>query len=159
MRGVRPNLLFVAVSFMLLLSLGKHSQAASCPAQQHPVFRIEVDSGLAAEPLSGRLIIMMTPATSAQSGSADSLTPSYGPDAHSVWVAAKEVHALTPQKPVELDPDELAYPEPFCAASEGNYRIQAVLDINHDFVYHDDASDGDLLSKTVERRFNLPGMM
>jgi Putative esterase len=71
-----------------------------------------------------------------------------------VWIAAKEVHALTPQDPVELDPDELAYPEKFRTAPEGNYKIQAVLDVNHDFAYHDEASDGDLMSKVGEQHFS-----
>jgi len=39
-----------------------------------------------------------------QPGCANKLAPSFGPDARSVWVAAKEVHGLTPQTPVNLDP-------------------------------------------------------
>jgi hypothetical protein len=141
-----PRLLFA----LLLFSMGTRCvDAQSCPAKQHPTFRIEVAQGLASERLSGRLIVML----STQSQPVDKITPSFGPDAHSVWVAAKEIRGLTPDTPQELDPDELAYPQKFCTAPEGSYKIQAVLDVNHDFAYHD-ASDGDFVSKVVEQIFH-----
>jgi hypothetical protein len=145
-RAVPSSLLAVLV----LMAGSNHCYAQSCPARQHPIFRIEVARGLANERLSGRLIVMM----STQSKPADKIIPSYGPDAHSVWVAAKEIHDLTPDTPVKLDPDELAYPQKFCTAPEGSYKIQAVLDVSHGFAYHDDASDGDFVSKVVEQSFH-----
>jgi hypothetical protein len=133
-----------------LLSLASPSKAESCPADQHPTFRVSVAPGLAGQALSGRLIVMM----SNQLGAAGKLAPSFGPDAHSVWLAAKEVHDLTPQTPVDLDPDELAYPAAFCTAPTGNYKISAVLDVDHTFAYYYDASEGDLLSPTTEQNFD-----
>ena len=121
-----------------------HSE--TCSDAPHPRFRISVDAGLAPQPVSGRLLVIM----STTMGSGNRLTPTYGPEAHSVWVAAKEVSALTAQQPVTFDPDELAYPEPFCHAPAGTYHIKAVLDINHDFAYDYDATPGDLLSEAVE---------
>ena len=126
------------------------SAAEPCPAEQHPTFRVAVTPELAGTALSGRLIVMM----SNQPVPDDKLAPSFGPDAHSVWVAAKEVHGLTPQTPVDLDPEELAYPASFCSAPAGSYKIKAVLDVDHNFAYYDDASDGDLLSVTTEQNFN-----
>jgi hypothetical protein len=142
--------LFAVLLLLLLVTLAKQSKSESCPAQRHPTFRIAVAPELANEPLSGRLILMM----SNQPGAADKLAPSFGPNAHSVRLAAREVHNLTPQQPAELDPDELAYPDAFCKAPEGNYKIRAVLDVNHNFAYYYDASDGDLLSAIAERHFN-----
>jgi Putative esterase len=133
-----------------VIACSNYSLAQSCTAQQHPSFRIEVAPGVASGPLSGRLIVMM----STQSKPTETITASFGPDAHSVWIAAKEIHGLTPSTPAELDPDELAYPGKFCAAPEGNYKIQAVLNVNHDFAYHGDASDGDYVSKVVEQTFH-----
>ncbi|MGC2183425.1 MAG: alpha/beta hydrolase-fold protein [Terriglobales bacterium] len=89
-----------------------------------------------------------------QAGPADKLAPSFGPDAHSVWVAAREVHGLTPQTPVVIDPDELAYPATFCTAPAGDYKIKAVLDVDHNFAYYDDASDGDLIGTVAEQKFD-----
>jgi hypothetical protein len=133
-----------------LLTLAQPSKAESCPADQHPTFRVSVAPGLAGQALSGRLIVMM----SNQLGAKGKLAPSFGPDAHSVWVAAKEIHGLTPQTSVDLDPDELAYPAAFCTAPAGHYRISAVLDVDHRFAYYYDASDGDLLSRTTEHNFD-----
>jgi hypothetical protein len=137
-------LLFSSAAFVQL------SVAEPCPAEQHPTFRVAVTPELASAPLSGRLIVMM----SNRLGSEDQLAPSFGPAAHSVWVAAKEVHGLTPQSPIDLDPDELAYPAAFCSAPSGTYKIKAVLDVDHNFAYYDDACDGDLLSATAEQNFN-----
>ena len=142
--------LFTVWLLLPLVTLVKPSIAESCPAEQHPTFRIAVAPELAAKPLSGRLIVMM----SNQPGPADKLAPSFGPDAHLVWVAAKEAHGLTPQTPVDLDPDELAYPAAFCTAPPGSYKIKAVLDVDHHFAYYDDASDGDLLGTVSEQKFD-----
>jgi hypothetical protein len=148
MRSVQK--LFAVCLLLSSAALVQPSAAESCPAEQHPTFRVAVAPGLSDAPLSGRLIVLM----SNQPGAEDKLAPSFGPDAHSVWVAAKEVRGLTPQTPVDLDPDELAYPAAFCKAPAGNYKIKAVLDIDHNFAYYDDASDGDLLSVTTEQNFD-----
>jgi hypothetical protein len=128
------------------------AEAAVCLASQHPTFRIAIAPPGSTEPLSGRLIVLMTNAP-LQEGK---LTPNFGPDAHSVWVAGKEVHGLSSERPVELDPDELAYPDAFCTAAAGAYKIKAVLDVNHDFAYSYDSSNGDLESAITEQSFN-PG--
>jgi len=147
MSSAVPRLLLALLVFLMACN---NCCAQSCAGKAHPTFRVEVAAGLAGEPLSGRLIVMM----STQSKPAEKITPSYGPDAHSVWVAAKEIHNLTTGSPADLNPDDLAYPQKFCAAPEGTYKIQAVLDVNHDFAYHDDASDGDYVSKVVEQTFH-----
>src|ERR1700736_5458878 len=92
--------------FVPLVALAQPLEAESCRREQRPVFTVSIAPELADQPRSGRLIVMM----SNQPGAAERLAPSFGPDAHSVWVAAKEVHGFTTQTPVELDPDELAYP-------------------------------------------------
>ncbi len=142
--------LFATLLLVTVVAFAESLNAASCPAKQHPTFKIGVAPELASEPLAGRLIVMM----SNQPGPAGKLAPTYGTEAHDVWVAAKEVHDLTPQLPAEFDPDELAYPDKFCAAPPGSYRMKAVLDINHDFAYDYTVTDGDLQSAIVEQAFN-----
>ena len=123
-----------------------------CPASQHPTFKITVAPTLTNEPISGRLLVLMTNAP-LQEGK---LAPNFGPDAHSVWVAAKEIHGFSSERPVELDPNEIAYPDAFCTAAAGVYKVKAVLDVNRDFAYSDDSSNGDLESAITEHPFN-PG--
>jgi S-formylglutathione hydrolase FrmB len=144
----RNRLTLLCAVFLFCVTALAHSEA--CSDTPHPRFSISVDAGLTSQPVSGRLLVIM----STTLGSGNRLTPTYGPEAHSVWVAAKEIRGLTPQQPVTLDPDELAYPEPFCNAPSGTYHIKAVLDINHDFAYDYDATAGDLLSQVVDHPFN-----
>lgn len=148
MLGNKKLLLILLVSF--LISISEPAYAQACFEKPHPKFRVAVDAALANEPVSGRLLVMM----STQLGPGNRLAPTFGPDAHSVWVAAKEISGLTAQQPVELDPDELAYPEVFCNAPAGNYHFKAVLDVNHNFAYNYEESDGALLSKIVDQPFN-----
>jgi len=126
------------------------SEAQPCASEQHPIFRVSVNRELAGEPLSGRLVIMM----SNQLGPKDELAPSFGPAARSVWLAAKEVYGLSADKPVDLDPDELAFPDPFCKAPAGNYKIRAVLNLKHNFAYHYGPAEGDLVSAITDQDFN-----
>jgi hypothetical protein len=145
----RVHALFVLWLVVSLVTFAQPSKAESCPAEQHPTFRVTVAPEFAGQPLSGRLIVMM----SNQPSPAEKIAPSFGPDAHSVWVAAKEVRGLTPQAPVDVDPNELAYPAAFCTAAPRNYKIKAVLDVDHNFAYYDDASDGDLIGTVSQQKF------
>jgi hypothetical protein len=131
---------------LLLLLPSEFSIAQSCPGDQHPKFMVTIAPGLADQAVSGRLILLM----SNQPGPAGKLEPSYGPEARDVWLTAEEVHNLTPGESVELNPDELAYPEKLCMAPAGRYGIKAVLDVHHSYAYDRDASDGDLVGTTEQ---------
>jgi hypothetical protein len=139
-----------AISVLFLIGLVSPSSAELCPAARHPVFKVMVANGLSNKPLSGRLLILM----SDHAGRAEQLAPSFGVDAHSVWVAAKEIHDFSLENPVVIDPDDLAYPAAFCAAPQGTYQIKAVLDVNHDFAYRYDTSSGDLTGTIAEQAFD-----
>lgn len=142
--------LSLAAFLLPLMTFAQAVKAETCPADQHPTFRVSISSDLAAQPVSGRLLVMM----SNQPGPVEKLAPSFGPDAHSVWVAAKEIHGLTAQNSVDLDPDDLAYPSPFCTAPAGSYTIKVVLDVDHNFAYSDDVSEGDLVGTATGQNFN-----
>jgi hypothetical protein len=142
--------LFAVAVLMLVAGSVQQASAEQCLSQQHPSFKVSIADGLASKPVSGRLLIMM----STQDEPAEKLAPSFGPDAHSVWVTAKEISALTPQNPVTLDPDDLAYPDLFCKVPQGTYEIKAVLDVNHNFAYYYDTSDGDLIGTIAKQNFD-----
>jgi len=92
--------------------------------------------------VSGRLLIFM-------SNKADSpLRPTWGSDPRDLWMAAKEVAHLAPGDSVELDADDLAFPEPFSKAPAGEYRLRAVLDTNHTYAYAENDDDGDCAAKS-----------
>jgi len=93
---------------------------------------VSLDAALSSVPVSGRLIVFMTDNPKPQ----QVLEPGFGPGATSVWVAAREVRDLLPGKSVELDPDEIAFPQPFSHAPTGDYQIMALLDVDHNAAYN-----------------------
>ena len=151
-RNIGALTLLAVVSFGLptVATNGSELQSQSCISDKHPTFSVSIAPDLSVEPLSGRLLIMM----SNQLQPSDELAPRHGVNARAVWIAAKEVRNFSSQRPVELDPDELAFPAAFCTAPEGTYRLRAVLDVSHHFAYHSRPAGGDMLSPTVERRFD-----
>ena len=61
--------------------------------------------------------------------------------------------AHRPSITLSLDADDTAFPQAFSTLPAGDYLVQAVLDVNHDYNYRG-RSGGDLLSKVV--RVHLP---
>ena len=135
---------------LLLTVPSLFSLAQTCSANGHPTFRISVDPELGSTPASGRLLVMMSSQPLGEQG----LSPSFGKEAHDVWVAAREVSNLGPKSSADLDPDELAFPDAFCRAPAGNYKMQAILDVDHNFAYTPVPTAGDLSSAIEEKKFD-----
>ena len=64
------------------------------------------------------------------------LRPTIAAGPNPMWIAAREVADLTAGEPVDLDPDEIAYPQPLSEAPVGDYQIMAVLDTDHTAAYN-----------------------
>lgn len=109
-------------------------------------FEVAIDPSLAPQPESGRLLIFFTSNTNA----AEVIEPDFL-NPTSVWLAAMEVHNLTPGKPVELDPDAFVFPAPFSTAPRGDYQVMALLDVDHSYTY-DGMGPGDLYSAVSKSR-------
>jgi pimeloyl-ACP methyl ester carboxylesterase len=123
--------------FGLLLACG------TAPAQTTPHLHITVTLARSAANtrVSGRLLIFM-------SNKPESLLrPAGNPDPQDLWMTAKEVANLAPGDSVEVDGDELAFPEPFSKAPPGEYRLRAVLDANHTYAYTQIDDEGDVRSE------------
>jgi hypothetical protein len=69
-------------------------------------------------------------------------------------IAAREVIDLRPARAAIIDAETDAFPGPLSKLAPGRYRIQAVLDRNHDYAY-DGRGAGDLVSPVVT--VTLPG--
>jgi enterochelin esterase-like enzyme len=110
---------------VLFASLVQQTGAA---AEQRLRFRVTVDRELAPQPVSGRLLIFMATNTAAM----DTIQTDWTKP-RAVWCCAKEVEAWTANKTIEVDPDELAFPEAFSRAPESNYQIMALLDTDHSY--------------------------
>jgi S-formylglutathione hydrolase FrmB len=107
-------------------------------------FKINLDSQLSKEPLSGRLLIFMTN----NPKPAEMIEPDFtNPDA--VYISGTEITNLTAGSPIEINADELAFPRKFSEAPAGEYQVMALLDRNHSYTY-DGAGAGDVYSKVIK---------
>ena len=96
-------------------------------------FEVSLDPSLSSSAVSGRLIIFMTSNPAPQ----EILGRGFGePENVKTWAAAREISHLAPGETVELDPDEIAYPESFSKAPAGDYQVMALLDVDHNAAYN-----------------------
>lgn len=124
------------------------SAAAAAPA----IFRIGLDGAASTQPVSGRLLLFAVPVEAARAmakdGKIDRVDASpFRPEL--ATVAAQEVTYLAPGAAVNFDADVLAYPQAYSDLPAGDYAVQAVLDVNHDYNYGG-RGGGDLVSKVVQ---------
>jgi enterochelin esterase-like enzyme len=132
--------LFVKPAFLLLYSaLWLHAQTAV--VQPHLFIHVALPSDVH-NPVSGRLLVFVSPGTGAKEIDTSPFAPT------KVYVAAKEVAAWSPGAIIDVDADDLVFPSPLSAAKPGDYQLQAVLDILHNYNYSG-RSPGDLISDVV----------
>ena len=94
---------------------------------------------------SGRLLVFARP-VKPDGGAADKAdvdTSVFDPQA--VSVAARDVAGFGPDRSIQIDTQEEAFPAGFAALPPGDYRVQAVLDRNGDYNYAG-RGPGDLVS-------------
>ena len=104
--------------------------------------------------LSGRLLVFVEKVDpAAKQGDEVDASP-FAPEA--VSVIAREVSNLTPDHPALLGGETDAFPAALSTLPPGKYRLQAVLDRNHDYNYSG-RGPGDLISPVIVA--DLPGAM
>ena len=134
-----------------LLSLFFVLTAVSCTAAfsfaSEPIrFKVSVAPSIvgAEAPLSGRLLVFMKKAGK----DTDGFGVEEG-DPNAVWVTGLEVSNLSPDSPIEFDPDRISFPSTFSSAPAGEYQIFALLDRDHSYTYGGPGS-GDVYSQVVK---------
>ncbi len=141
MRSLRIVSLSLVPLFLVAVSLAQQPQ--------HLFFRVTLGPQFKA-PVSGRALIFLTSGSGAKEVDESPFHPT------AVYIAAKEVSSLSPRSSVEIDTDDLAFPEPFSELKSGDYRVQAVLDVDHTYDYTGRAP-GDLISEVVPLPAFTPG--
>ena len=130
---------------LLALFWAAGAVSAQTAPPRHEWVRVTLDKALSGV-VSGRMLIFMAPASEGTKDpdavDIDMMSPT------SVYVAAKEVAHLAPGESVDVDVDDIVFPQPFSHAPAGSYRLQAVLDVYHNYNY-DGRVPGDLLSARV----------
>ena len=139
------------VCWLLLLCV---PPALAGPPAPHRLFRVTLD-GVSAHAVSGRLLLFAIPAriatSQAKGGKVTAVdTSPFRPT--QTAVAAMEVTHLKPGGSVLVDADAMAFPEGFSKLAPGDYDMQAVLDVHHDYNYGG-RDAGDLVSGVVEVPF------
>jgi enterochelin esterase-like enzyme len=119
------NAIRLALGFPLF-AISAFAQAPSHTRHVH--FVVEAPSTLA-KPISGRLLIFLKTGAGSKEVDMDVMSPA------SVWVGAREVQGLGAGSSVDVDPDGegIASPAPFATIPTGDYEVQAVLDVEHNY--------------------------
>lgn len=124
---------------------------AASPSADPVAVRVTVANQLG-EHQSGRLIVFAEKAAPDARPDAPVDFDPFSPTGASI--AAREVGDLSPGGIAQVDGEADAYPAPLSALPPGTYRVQAVLDRNHDYSYAG-RSEGDLVSDVAT--VTLPG--
>ncbi len=101
-------------------------------------------------PVSGRVLIFLTTGTGAKEVDLSEFRPS------STFVAAKEIYRLVPGGSVDVDTDDICFPESFSDLKPGDYQAQAVLDVGHTYNYSGRTA-GDYISDVIPLKGWTPG--
>lgn len=153
----RYRMLVLALSWF---ALGTPILAVAAPdtAGSHRLFRVTLDDA-SDQSVSGRLLLFAKPADKARSDAhGDTVkrvdTSPFFPT--QTAVTATELTDLKPHESVVVDSDTQAFPKPFSELAAGDYMVQAVLDVNHDYNYSGRGA-GDLVSEVTEVTFGDEG--
>ena len=116
---------------------------------------VRLDAMASSQPVSGRLLLFALPAAEAEAQAKDGKVDRVDANAFrptQVSVAAREVTHLAPGDGIAVDTDAIAFPSGFSRLPDGDYYLQAVLDVNHDYNYGG-RGPGDLVSTPVRVTF------
>jgi len=158
MRTSRP-VVAALLSCGLLFSATAFARDTAPAAPAHRFFHVQL-GGAGTQPVSGRLLLFATTVKDAEAAAKE-----HGGDGKveevdtspffptQTAVAAREVSRLAPGQTIDIDADHAAFPTGWSQLPPGDYYVQAVLDVHHDYNYHG-RDGGDLVSKVV--KLHLP---
>jgi hypothetical protein len=152
-----PARALLALAFLAAGSLA--AQADEAPLA-HRIVRVTLD-GATDKGTSGRLLLFAAPAAVAREAAKDGKveevdTNPFQPKA--VSVAARDVSWIAPGQSVDLDTDGEAFPAGFSRLPPGDYMVQAVLDVGHDYNYGG-RHGGDLVSEVTPVKLTAGGSL
>jgi hypothetical protein len=131
---------------LVALAATAHARAAE---PGHVILHVRLAPTLAAS--SGRLLVFAQPLAAGAALEPVDADPFAGDKG--AWVAARELGHIAPGETVDIDLDTIAYPAGFSQLPAGDYAVQAVLDVNHDYNYGGRGA-GDVISAPT--RISLP---
>ena len=116
----------------------------------HRFFHVQLGAG-ETQPLSGRLLLFAMDAARAKAQSKDGNVTEVDANpffATQTSIAAENVDRLVPGQMIDIDADQIAFPDAWSKLPAGDYVVQAVLDVRHDYNYLGREA-GDVVSDVV----------
>ena len=101
--------------------------------------------------VSGRLLLFAANAATAKTASKDGTVTEVDANPFhpaQISIAAKNIDRLVPGTVVDIDADDIAYPDAWSKLPAGDYVVQAVLDVDHNYNYLGRTA-GDVISNVV----------
>jgi len=138
----------------LLFSVAAVARDEAAAVPTHRFFHVQLGGGQT-QPVSGRLLLFATAAKDAEAAAkahggdgkvAEVDTSPFFPTRTAV--AAREVSHWRPGQVVDIDADRTAFPQGWSQLPPGDYAVQAVLDVHHDYNYGG-RDAGDLVGPVV----------
>ena len=161
-----PRLITALLAGGLLLSGSAFARNTAPAVPAHRFFQVQLGAG-ENQPESGRLLLFAVDAKTAEAaakehggdGKVDEVdTSPFFPT--QTAVAAREVSWLRPGQAVEIDTDRMAFPAGWSQLPPGDYYVQAVLDVHHDYNYGG-RNAGDIVSPVLKVHLptaNIPSL-
>ena len=157
---MRQNIIaaFALFSFGLITAT-VHARDESSTA--HQFFHVQLAKSASVNSTSGRLILFAIEAKAAEMNAMEKSkgqsnrveTVDANPfNATQTSVAAMEVSHWIPGQKIAVDADVFAFPAAFSQLPEGDYFVQAVLDVDHSYNYTGRGA-GDLVSEVIKAHF------
>lgn len=152
------------IAVLALISFGAIANAADARVEKqnsHTYFHVELTKTGSAQASSGRLILF---AMEARAAEAIAMEHSKGQSnkveevdadpfsATQTSVAALEVNHWLPGQKIAIDADGSAFPAGYSQLPEGDYFVQAVLDVDHSYNYTG-RHTGDVVSEVIKVHF------
>lgn len=131
----KPVVCLYSLAASLLLSPALLAQSPVDASHHSHAFAHVVVGPQITAPVSGRLLVFARKAGSAEAGDGKKGVDINEFHPTDTAVAAQEVHDLAPGSAIEIDLDRVAFPEAFSAMPRGDYELQAVLDLDHNYNY------------------------
>ncbi|MFK2901873.1 enterochelin esterase [Dyella jejuensis] len=144
------------IALIALLSLGLLAGAFAWARQEtpnvpaHRFFHVQLGAS-EEQPVSGRLLLFVSAAAAAKAQSRQGVVTEVDANPFhptQTSIAAGEVDRLVPGQVIDIDADHLAFPAGWSKLPPGDYVVQAVLDVHHNYNYLG-RSAGDIESGVV----------
>jgi len=148
---VRSPALGALLSLTLLTACTQQTpQTTASTGSTHRFFHIQL-AGSETQPVSGRLLLFAEETNAAKADTKDGKVTEIDANPFhptQTAIAAQEIDRLVPGQTIDVDADMRAFPDAWSKLPAGDYLVQAVLDVHHDYNYLG-RDAGDVVSQVV----------